>query len=148
MEIEYVHGFWNNFMPAGLSILRVFLWCIPVYFLVRFIRNERTLKNLVVFIILSAFFFVYEYQSINSRFNKILYAPGNIALQTLQGAIINISPSEIQRFWSISIGRNGGYSCYLLVKLKNSEYRSVNVLKREHSCKQDAEMLNFYYRKM
>lgn len=147
MEIEYIHNFWDNTFPSGISLLKLYLLIIPGYFLVQFLKHKRSLTNLFLFLILSTLLLIYEYHSINSRFNTLTYSKDNLQINLLSGEKHTISPKSINFFRSISIGRSGGYACYLFIKTDTDEYRGVNVIKREHSCKDDAELLNDYFNK-
>ncbi len=147
MEIEYAYSFKENVFYVGVGMLRFFLWFIPGFFAYRFIKVKKSALNIVLLSI-SLFFLIYwEYNSLNNRFVKLIHHPEEVTLFKKSGELVKIPIGSIERFWSISIGRSGGWSCYLLIKTAEATYNSLIVRKREHSCKSDADYLNGVYRK-
>lgn len=147
MEIEYVYNFKENVFYTGVGMLRFYLWFIPGYFLYRFIKVRKSALNLALLFVSSFTLFYWEYSSLNNRFAKLAYHTEQITLTKKNGELVKLTPSSIERFWSISIGRSGGWSCYLLIKTTGHDYESFIVRKRNHLCKKDADQLNEFYRK-
>lgn len=147
MEIEYVYSFKENVFYTGMGMLKFYLWFIPGYFAYRFIKVRKSALNLVLLIVSSLSLYYWEYNSLSNKFVKIKYQPDQITLVKKSGDLVKIDPNAIERFWSISIGRGGGWSCYLLIKTAAHDYKSLIVRKRDHLCKTDADHLNKFYGK-
>ena len=77
----------------------------------------------------------------------IAYDKSTVNLVQKSGHKVLLAPEAIERFWSISVGKHGGISCYLLVKTEDHYYESFIVRKRDHICEDDAKLLNAYYGK-
>lgn len=147
MEIEYAYSFKENIFYTGMGMIRFYLWFIPGYFVYRFIKVRKSVSNITL-IFISLFSLIYwEYSDLNNRFVKLTYDPEQVVIVKKSGELVKIPAGSIKRFWSISIGRSGGWSCYLLIKTAEQSYNSLIVRKREHSCASDAEDLNAAYRK-
>lgn len=147
MKIEYVYSFKENFFYVGVGMLRFYLWLIPSYFLYRFIKVRKSTLNLALLLVSSFSLLYWEHYSLNNRFSKLIYKVDQITLVKKNGEPIKLTPSAIDRFWSISIGRSSGWSCYLLIKTIGQDYESLIVRKRNHLCKGYADKLNEFYRK-
>lgn len=89
----------------------------------------------------------WEYSSLNNKFGSISYERAGVTIEQKNGNTVTIPAKDIERFWSISIGRNGGSICHLYIDGHKNNYQSFNVKKREHSCLDDSNILNEYFNK-
>ena len=147
MEIEYAYSFSENVFYADLGMLRFYFWLIPFAFVYSYHKRRGTLLKLFWALCAASAFLYWEYDSLNSKFRAITYDESGITLEQKNGQLVSLTPEQIERFWSVSIGRSGGRSCYLLVKAENRDYESFIVHKRQHLCEDDAKLLNAYYGK-
>ena len=147
MEIEYAYSFTENVFYTGLGMLRFYFWLIPFGLLYSYFNHGRSLLKLLSALLAGLALFCWEYGSLGDRFGRISYDESGVTLARKNGEVVSLAPEQIDRFWSISIGRSGGWSCYLLVRAKDGDYESFIVRKREHSCESDAKSLNSYFGK-
>ena len=128
-------------------MLRFYFWLIPFAFLYSYHKRRGSLLKLFWALCTASVLFYWEYDSLNEKFGKIAYDQSAVTLMQKNGQVVSLTPEKVERFWSISIGKNGGWSCYLLVKTGKRDYESFIVRKREHLCENDAKLLNAYYGK-
>ena len=145
MEIEYAYSFSENVFYAGIGMLRFYFWLIPLAFVYSYHKRRGALLKLFWALCAASALLYWEYDSLNSKFGTIAYEESGVTLEQKSGQLVSLTPEKIKRFWSISIGRSGGWSCYLLVKTEGRDYKSFIVRKRQHSCEDDARFLNAYY---
>jgi len=147
MEIEYAYSFSKNVFYAGIGMLRFYFWLIPFAFVYSYHKRRGSLLKLFWALCAASALLYWEYDSLNSKFGTIAYEESGVTLEQKNGQLVSLTPDQIERFWSISIGRSGGSSCYLLVKAEDRDYESFIVRKREHLCEGDAKLPNAYYGK-
>lgn len=147
MEIEYAYSFSENVFYAGLGMLRFYLWLIPFTFVYSYHKRRGSVLKLFWALCAALALLYWEYDSLTNKFGTIAYDENGVTLEQKSGRLVSLTPEQIERFWSISIGRSGGWSCYLLVKAEGRDYESFIVHKRQHLCEDDAKLLNAYYRK-
>ncbi|WP_430460983.1 hypothetical protein ACQUQU_17420 [Thalassolituus sp. LLYu03] len=147
MDIIFPYSFSQNVLDSSLGMFRIFLWCVPVGLLIAWLKNRRSLLSLLSALVCAAVLFQWEYQSLNNRFGVLSYRPDQLRLEQGNGNTVLLAPADASRFQSVSIGRNGGWSCFLLVRTQNADYESFIVSKDVHSCADDAAMLNAFYGK-
>ena len=147
MEIEYAYSFSENVFYSGMGMLRFYFWLIPLAFLFSYHKRRRSLLKLVLALSTASGLFYWEYDSLNAKFATIAYDKSTVNLVQKSGHKVLLAPEAIERFWSISVGKHGGISCYLLVKTEDRHYESLIVRKRGHICEDDAKLLNAYYGK-
>jgi len=147
MEIEYAYSFYENIFYTGVGMLRFYLWLIPFAFVYSFYKHRASLMKLFGAVFTVSALFYWEYDSLGEKFGTIAYEESGVTLFQKSGQQVSLNPKQIERFWSISIGRSGGWSCYLLVKAEGRDYESFIVRKRDHLCEDDAILLNEFYGK-
>lgn len=147
MAIEYAYSFSENVFYVGLGMLRFCFWLVPIALLYSYHKRRGSLQKLFWALCAALVLFYWEYDSLNSRFGVIQYDASGVTLKQKNGQQVLLAPKHIQRFWSVSIGRSGGWACYLRVKAEGRRYESFIVDKRQHLCESDAKLLNAYYGK-
>ena len=147
MEIEYAYSFSENVFYAGLGMLRFYFWLIPLAFVYSYHKRRGSLLKLFWALCTASLLFYWEYDALSNKFGRLAYDESGVTLEQKNGQRVSLDPEQIERFWSISIGRSGGWSCYLLVKAEDHDYESFIVRKRQHLCEDDAKLLNAYYGK-
>ena len=147
MEIEYLFSFKQHYLSSPSSIIWLYLWLVPAVIFYKLYKANRFAWGLLIFLVGSGSIALWEYSSLNQKVVKLSYEPKSLMVHTYGGDTIKVNPKEIERFWSISIGRFGGSECYLLIKTNTQDYETVIVKKKTHSCLSDAERFNKFYKK-
>jgi len=145
--IEYSYSFSENVFPAGIGLLRLYLWVIPLSLIYSYLKHRKSLFKLFLVIMSASILLRWEYSTLNNKFGSISYERAGVTIEQKNGNTVTIPAKDIERFWSISIGRNGGSTCHLYIDGHKNNYQSFNVKKREHSCLDDSNILNEYFNK-
>jgi hypothetical protein len=145
--IEYTYSFSENVFPAGVGLLRFYLWIIPFSLIYSYLKHRKSLLKLFLVVMSVSILFNWEYSSLNNKFGSITYDRDSVTIEQKNGNSLIIPAKDINRFWSVTIGRNGGWTCHLFIDGMSNSYQSFNVNKREHSCLDDANILNEYFNK-